>query len=213
MGCGVSMVVDGMTGVGKTSMMEILARKFNLRPYSEIFRDENDLLGKYYNHGKRWCFPMQISFMNNRYAQYKEACRLGNAIMDRSLYSDPIFANLYYKNGDMEPEEYFVYKSLFRNLVESLEPPGLVIYLDVSAEEAVRRIKKRGREDELKVADSYWYNLHEVYNQYYSKFKLSPILRIDVNHRDFVHNQADREAVVAMVNDIYLQCNHKKKIG
>lgn len=195
------MVVDGMTGVGKTSLLDVLVKELNLTPYIEIFRDENDLLGKYYTEGCRWCFPMQLSFLNNRYSQYKDACRLGNAIMDRSVYSDPIFAGMYYKTGDMEPEEYFVYKSIFRNLVESLEPPGLVIYLNVSAEEAIRRIKMRGREDELKMPLSYWRNLHDVYTEYYRNYKLSPLLKIDVDDMDFVNNSGDRAAIVKMVKE------------
>lgn len=199
--CGVSMVVDGMTGVGKTSLMNVLVKELSLKPYNEIFRDENDLLGKYYNDGSKWCFPMQLSFMNNRYGQYKEACELGNAVMDRSIYSDPIFASLYYKTGEMEPEEYFVYKSIFRTLVDSLDPPGLVVYLDVSAEEAIRRIKQRGREDELKMPQSYWKNLHEVYTEYYKNYQLSPLLRIDVNDKDFVNNASDRAPIVSVVRE------------
>lgn len=201
MNFGVSMVVDGMTGVGKTSLLDVLVKELNLTPYVEIFRDENDLLGKYYAEGRRWCFPMQLSFLNNRYSQYKDACRLGNAIMDRSVYSDPIFAGMYYKTGDIEPEEYFVYKSIFRNLVESLEPPGLIIYLDVSADEAIRRIKMRGREDELKMPLSYWRNLHEVYSEYYRNYKLSPLLKIDVDDMDFVNNSGDRAAILKIVKE------------
>ncbi len=199
MASGVKVVVDGMTGVGKTSLMELIVKEFGFTPYIEIFRDENDLLGKYYNEGRRWCFPMQLSFLNNRFAQYKEACQLGNAIMDRSIYSDPIFASLYHMTGDMEPEEYFVYRSIFRSLVESLEPPELVIYLNVSDEEAIRRIKKRGRDDELKMPLSYWRNLHEVYTEYYANYQLSPLLRINVEAMDFVNNPLDRKNILNTV--------------
>lgn len=200
---GVSLVIDGMTGVGKSSLLNIIVKEFELVPYEEIFRDENDLLGKFFTEGNRWCFPMQVSFMNNRYLQYKEACRLKNAVMDRSLYSDPIFASLYNKTGAMEPEEYFVYKSLFRSLVESLNPPELVVFLEVSAEEAIRRIIKRGREDELKVPESYWRNLHQVYTEYYDNYRLSPLLRIDVNEMDFVNNPQDTLKVVNIIRQQY----------
>jgi len=91
---------------------------------------------------------------------FSEACQMGNAIMDRSIYSDPIFARLYYETGDMEPEEYFIYQSLFGTLVESLDPPELVVYLDVSADEAVRRIQNRGREDEQLFYRYQQYTIH-----------------------------------------------------
>lgn len=200
---GVRVVVDGMTGVGKTSLMELMVEEFAFRPFIEIFRDENDLLGKYYNEGRRWCFPMQLSFLNNRYTQYKEACQLGNAIMDRSIYSDPIFASLYHKTGDMEPEEYFVYKSVFGTLVDSLEPPELVVYLEVSVDEAIRRIQLRGREDELKMPLSYWRNLHEVYTEYYNNYRLAPLLRINVEKMDFVNNREDRQIILKVIRDWY----------
>jgi len=210
MNYGVRVVVDGMTGVGKTSLMDVLVREFAFEPYLEIFRDENDLLGKYYNEGQRWCFPMQLSFLNNRYAQYREACGLGNAIMDRSIYSDPIFARLYFETGDMEPEEYFVYRSLFRTLVESLDPPELVVYLDVSADEAIRRIQQRGREDELKMPLSYWRKLHEVYTGYYNNYQLSPLLRINVEDMDFVNNQKDRKEILKTVKKWYKNTSVKE---
>ncbi len=194
-----TVVIDGMTGVGKTSLLKIVAQSFNLIPYEEIFRDENDLLGKFFTAGKEWCFPMQISFLNNRFIQYKEALKLGNVVMDRSIYSDPIFASFYYKSGDFKPEEYFVYKSLFNNLIESLEPPSIVIYLSVSAEEAIRRIKKRGRPDEIQVSDSYWRALHDEYSGYYKNYRLSPLLTIDVNSLDFVNNLSDQESIVKTV--------------
>ena len=203
MSYGVSMVIDGMTGVGKSSLLDILVDELDLRPVREIFRDENDLLGKFSNQGSRWCFPMQISFLNNRYGQYKEAGRLKNTIMDRSIYSDPIFADLYHSTGTMEPEEYFVYKSLFRSLVEALKPPRLVVYLDVSAEEAIKRIKQRGREDELKMPESYWRDLHQVYTQYYENYRLSPLLRVDVTGLDFVNNLKHRQSVIKLIKDWY----------
>ena len=193
---GVSIVVDGTTGVGKTSLIDILVARLDLKPYKEIFRDENNLLGKFFDEGNRWCFPMQISFLNNRYSQYQEACELKNAIMDRSIYSDPIFADLYHNTGDMQPEEFYVYKSLFHNLISSLDPPKLVIFLDVSADEAIRRVKLRGREDELKMPDSYWRKLHDVYSQYYDNYKASALLRINVDKLDFVKHEADCEFVI-----------------
>ncbi|MCW2277605.1 deoxynucleoside kinase [Heliophilum fasciatum] len=196
---GVSLVIDGMTGVGKTSLMDILVEKIEITPYREIFRDENDLLGKFFTQGNRWCFPMQVSFLNNRFNQYQEACTMTNALMDRSIFSDPIFADFYHRTGAMEPEEYFVYRSLFRTLVETLEPPKLVVYLDVSADEALRRIRMRGRADELQMPESYWRDLHSVYTEYYDNYQLSPLLRIDVSACDFVNDVKDRAAIVRQI--------------
>lgn len=204
---GVSIVIDGMTGVGKTSLVDILIKEFNFIPYKEIFRDENNLLGKYHVEGKEWCFPMQLSFLNNRYNQYKEASLLDNTIMDRSIYSDPIFASLYHKIGHLKPEEYIVYKEVYDSLVNSLKTPKLVICLEVSPHEAIKRIKARGRSDELCVHDSYWEGLHKVYNDYYSNYSLAPLLRINVNDYDFVNNKQDRNDILTLIKAWYKDNN------
>ena len=199
MGNGVSVVIDGTTGVGKTSLIDILTERFDLSAYKEIFRDEHNLLGKFFEVGNRWCFPMQISFLNNRYAQYLAASELKNTVMDRSIFSDPIFADFYRKTGDMLPEEHYVYQTLFHSLIATLNPPQLVIYLEVSADEAICRIRQRGRAEELKMPDSYWYMLHEVYSHYYDNYKSSALLKINVEKLDFIKREADRELLMDII--------------
>lgn len=206
---GVNIVVDGTTGVGKTSLIKVLTEEFELIAYNEIFRDDNNLLGRFFNEGNRWCFPMQVSFLNNRYMQYIEASNIQNSIMDRSIYSDPIFADMYLQDGNMSAEEHSVYKALFNSLASSLTPPGLVIYLDVTAEEAIRRINTRGREDELLMPEEYWKNLHECYTNYYRHYKSSSILTLDVTHLDYVNNKKDRDLVINQVSQFLKNCDLK----
>ncbi|HUW65974.1 MAG TPA: deoxynucleoside kinase, partial [Spirochaetia bacterium] len=62
----VQIVIDGMTGVGKTTLVEIVARKFDLVAFNEIFEDENQLLHKFFYDREKWAFPMQIGFLNHR---------------------------------------------------------------------------------------------------------------------------------------------------
>jgi len=119
----VQMVVDGMTGVGKTTLVDILARELDLTPFKEIFEDENNLLHKFFYDRERWCFPMQVNFLNHRFKQYKDATLLNSAVMDRSIYSDPVFAGMYREIGYLSPEEYNVYQSLLGNMLEHLTLP------------------------------------------------------------------------------------------
>lgn len=203
MSTGVNIVVDGTTGVGKTSLIQILSEEFCLITYNEIFRDDHNLLGRFFSEGSRWCFPMQISFLNNRYLQYTEASYTQNTIMDRSIFSDPIFANMYLNDGNMSAEEHSVYKALYDSLVSSLVPPKLIIFLDVTSDEAIRRIKTRGREDELLMPDEYWINLHEAYSTYYKNYTASPLLRIDVTDLDYVNEEIDRQSVLKIVSNAF----------
>jgi len=196
----VQIVVDGMTGVGKTTLVNILAKELDLKPFNEIFEDENKLLHKFFYDRERWCFPMQVNFLNHRFKQYKIASLLNSAVMDRSIYSDSIFANMYKEIGYLTPEEYNVYQSLLSNMLEHLTPPQLIVYLRVSVREAIRRIRKRGRPDELEVEDSYWKRLHSFYEKQYSNYKLTHLLLIEVDDLDFVKFKNHRAIIIDEVS-------------
>ncbi|MCL6479575.1 MAG: deoxynucleoside kinase [Peptococcaceae bacterium] len=196
----VQIVIDGMTGVGKTTLVEILAKELDLIPFNEIFEDENNLLHKFFHNRKRWAFPMQINFLNHRFRQYKKASLLNSAIMDRSIYSDKIFALMYREVGYFDPEEYNVYYDLLQNMLEHLSPPLLIVYLRVSAKEAIRRIRKRGRPDELEVEDSYWRKLCSFYDEAYENYE-GNLLIIDVDHLDFVKFKHHRAQIVDEIKE------------
>jgi len=195
----VQVVVDGMTGVGKTTLVNILAEELDLVPFTEIFEDENKLLHKFFHDRERWCFPMQINFLNHRFRQYKEATEMNCAIMDRSIYSDNIFARMYKEIGYMSVEEYNVYHSLLYNMLEHLAPPRLIVYLSVDAKEAIRRIRKRGRPDELEVEDGYWRKLHRFYEEHYRNYKLGNLLVVNANDLDFVKYRDHRGQILKTV--------------
>lgn len=196
---GVQIVVDGVTGVGKSSLVKIISEEFNLKPFSEMFEDENRLLNKFFHDRAKWAFPMQTNFLTNRFKQYRQAMKVGNAVMDRSIYSDRIFARMYLEYGYFKPEEYAVYKNLLDTMLEHVIPPRLLIYLQVDTDEAIRRIHKRGREDEIDVERQYWDNLNRFYEQNYREFDLHHLLAIKVDSLDYVHRPEDREFMVEKI--------------
>ena len=196
----VQIVVDGMTGVGKTTLVNILANELDLKPFTEIFEDENQLLHKFFHDRERWCFPMQVNFLNHRFKQYKTASLLNSAVMDRSIYSDHIFAEMYQEIGYLTREEYHVYQNLLGNMLEHLTPPQLIVYLRVSSQEAIRRIRKRGRHDELEVEDSYWKKLYSCYEKQYTHYTQTELLVIEANDLDFVKFKNHRSQIV---DDVY----------
>lgn len=196
---GVQIVVDGVTGVGKSSLVKIISEEFHLKPFSEMFEDENRLLNKFFHDRAKWAFPMQTNFLTNRFKQYRQAMKVGNAVMDRSIYSDKIFARMYLEYGYLKPEEYAVYKNLLDTMLEHVVPPRLLVYLQVDTDEAVRRIHKRGREDEVDVERQYWDNLNRFYENNYHDFDLHHLLAIKVDSLDYVHRPGDREFMVEKI--------------
>lgn len=187
----VEIVVDGVTGVGKSSLVNIICDEMGLKPFNEMFEDENRLLQKFFHDREKWAFAMQTNFLTNRFKQYQQAMKIGRAVMDRSIYSDRIFALMYLKHGYLGPEEYAVYNNLLHTLLEHVTPPKLMIYLQVSTDEAIRRIHRRGRPDEIEVERDYWDLLNQFYEKHYREFNLGQLLVLKVDHLDYVHKPDD----------------------
>jgi len=195
----VEIVVDGVTGVGKSSLVQIICEEMLLKPFSEMFEDENRLLQKFFHDREKWAFSMQTNFLTNRFKQYQQAMKVGKAVMDRSIYSDRIFALMYLKQGYLIPEEYAVYNNLLHTLLDTVTPPKLMIYLQVDTDEAIRRIHRRGREDEIEVEREYWDMLNQFYEKHYEKFDLGPLLTLKVDHLDYVHKPEDRKFIMGEI--------------
>ena len=195
-----AIIVDGPVGVGKTSLMEILIQEFGYKAFLEPVTD-NPLLDKFYYNRKRYAFPLQIFFLNRRFAMLKEAIGVKGSVMDRSIYGDVIFARLLSQGGDMEPEEYNLYEELLANMLEHVQAPKLMIYLQTSVGDMVKKIKKRGRDYEQVVELAYWERLNTEYEDYFQSYNVSPILVINVEGLDFVGNKEDRQQVIKLIKD------------
>lgn len=212
----VQVVVDGVTGVGKSSLVRIICQEMGLTPFNEMFEDENRLLHKFFNDREKWAFPMQTNFLTNRFKQYQEAMKIGQAVMDRSIYSDAIFARMYLENGYLNPEEYAVYNNLLHALLDHVVPPRLMVYLRVHTDEAIRRIHKRGRPDEVEVEREYWDMLNQYYDNNYKNFSMGKLLVIQVDDLDYVHKPEDRDYMVNRVRkalDIYDVTDNSSQIS
>lgn len=205
-----SIIIDGCVGVGKTSLMDILTKEFGYEAFSEPVTD-NPLLDKFYYNRKRYAFPLQIFFLNKRFAMLKEAASMDRTVMDRSIYGDVIFAKLLAEGGDMEKAEYSLYKELLTNMVEHIQPPKLMIYLQSSVDNIVKKIERRGRDYEQVVEREYWERLNTEYEDYFSQYNLSPLLVINTNDIDYVNVPKDREDIIKVIKDKLQEVEGVKK--
>lgn len=190
-------IVEGVVGVGKTTLMELLVAKGYI-PFREPVVD-NPILDKFYYDRKRYSFPLQVFFLNKRFEHIKRAENVENAVMDRSIYGDAIFAKLLHSNNEMSDEEHDIYVELLENMLEHVKKPKLIIYLESSVESAIKKINQRGRDYEQKVEEEYWVNLNKEYSDYFSQYELSPILKINVDNLDFKNNAFDQEYVMDLI--------------
>ncbi len=190
--------IDGVVGVGKSTLGEILSKEFDVPFYKEPVYD-NPLLDKFYHDKKTYSFSLQVFFLNKRFQMVEEASGTG-AIFDRSLYCDVIFANILNKSGDLSNEEFDLYKDLTNNMFEHLEEPKLTIYLETNVENAMKKIKERGRDYEQIVPKEYWESLNSNYREYFDSYN-GEVLKINVDNLDFRDNKEDREYVLKLIKE------------
>lgn len=206
-----TIVIDAVVGAGKTSYMEMLSEEMNIPCFQEPVED-NPLLDKFYYDRKRYAFPLQIYFLNRRFEMLKQASEAGKQrLMDRSIYGDMIFAKLLYDEGNMEEEEYLLYRDLLTNMLDHVEAPKLMIYLKIDTDSAIERIKKRGRDYEQIVERDYWENLNKEYEDYFSEYNLSPLLVIDAAKYDIVGNLKDRMEVLQIIRQKIIEVDNSSQ--
>lgn len=192
-------IVDGVVGSGKTTFMNLLKEELSLSGFEEPVTD-NPLLSKFYHDRKRYSFPLQVFFLNRRFRMLKDAAAMGeSSIMDRSIYGDVIFAKLLHEGGDMERDEFMLYQELLVNMLDHIESPKLMIYLQCDVDTAIQRIEKRGRDYEQIVERAYWERLNREYEAYFKEYNLSNLLVIDVKNYDLLENESDRREVMNLV--------------
>lgn len=186
-----TIIIDATVGAGKTVYMEMLSQELEIPSFLEPVED-NPLLDKFYHDRKRYAFPLQVYFLNRRFEMLKQAAALGKpTIMDRSIYGDMIFAKLLHEEGNMERDEFLLYRDLLTNMLDHVEAPKLMIYLKIDTDSAIGRIRKRGRDYEQIVEREYWENLNREYEAYFEEYNLSPLLVIDAAKYDIVGNPED----------------------
>lgn len=161
----VRIVVDGMTASGKSTLVNVLAAELKLRIMPEMFEDPFELLPRY-AYDPKWCLPMQLNFLITRYSQYMVAAEADDYILDRSIFSDKVYADLYHQMGHLDEDQYSSYVNLHNSLIRNTPKPECMIFLTCSFDEVMRRIHKRGREFEIHQGEQYWRALYQAYERH-----------------------------------------------
>lgn len=132
-------------------------------------------------------------FLNKRIEIIEEASKFNGCIMDRSIYGDYLFAKMHFKNGFMTEDEFSLYQSFWEKLISARTNPLLIIYLETSVDNAIRKIKERGRDFELGVEKEYWNSLNEEYSNFFNEYSDSVVLKINIDNMDIRDNKEDRD--------------------
>ena len=188
--------IDGPIGVGKTSLVELLARRFQgVKVLEDI---DNPFLPDFYKNRKGAAFQTQLFFLLSRYQQQREIAQIdlfsGLVVADYTFAKDKIFACL-----NLDDSELLIYDKLYSLLSESVTRPDLVIYLQGSLETCLKRVKKRNLSYEKSISTDYLRQLIEAYNYYFYHYEETPLLVVDTNEIDFVNRPEHFDDLVEQV--------------
>jgi deoxyadenosine/deoxycytidine kinase len=180
--------IEGVIGVGKTSLAKRLAEYHQARLVLEQFED-NPFLPKFYEDRGRYAFPTQMAFLASRFNQQQDLLNKDlfhqTSISDYMFEKDRIFARL-----NLKEDELALYDKIFNIMAGIAASPDLVIYLHASTDRLMENIRRRGRNYEQDLSRSYLQELNQAYNHFFYHYNKSPLITINTTEVDFVHNDS-----------------------
>ncbi|MCE7920158.1 MAG: deoxynucleoside kinase [Chloroflexi bacterium] len=180
--------IEGVIGVGKTTLARLLQPAFEAEALLEVF-EENPFLSDFYADRARYAFQTQIFFLLSRYRQQNNAVPHALAagkslIADYTFAKDALFAEINLKGDELE-----MYHKVHEALGEKIPKPDLVVYLQAATDTLMSRIALRDRPYERQMERAYIDELNAAYEDFFSKpYDHTPVLKMDTNDLNIVQN-------------------------
>ncbi|MFC1683714.1 deoxynucleoside kinase [Candidatus Zixiibacteriota bacterium] len=190
-------VIEGVIGVGKTSLAKLMAKQTDARLVLEEV-EENPFLEEFYRDPAHYAFQTQIFFLLSRYRQQMEFPQQDlfqqKTISDYLFDKDKIFAYI-----NLNEKELSLYERLWSFLHKDIPKPDLVIYLQANTETLMHRIRERNRPYERSMSPEYIQRLNEAYSYFFFHYTDSPLLVVNTAKIDFVHKPDDLEDLLEQI--------------
>ncbi|MDG1760549.1 MAG: 2-amino-4-hydroxy-6-hydroxymethyldihydropteridine diphosphokinase [Flavobacteriaceae bacterium] len=183
-------VVEGNIGSGKTTLSEMLADDLNAKLILERFAD-NPFLPKFYKNPERYSFPLEMSFLADRFQQFSEHLAQLDLFHNGFVADYHISKSLIFAKSTLADEEFQLYRTLFTIMTKDLKAPDLYVYLMQSPDQLLRNIKKRGRSYEKDIQELYLRKIHEGYMEYLKVHSDWKVIKVDCSDLDFVEHSED----------------------
>lgn len=199
--------VEGVIGVGKTTLCTMLAEPFSARLVLEQ-AEENPFLDRFYKERKSYAFQTQLWFLVSRFRQ------LSNAFVQADLFHPYTFADYMFAKDrifaavNLDDDELALYDTVASSLGKLIPRPDLVVFLQASTEVLLRRIAKRARPYEHSMDRHYLEALNEAYNHYFFHYTDCPVLIINTSDIDFVERPADLHLLVEQIVSVKQGVNY-----
>lgn len=192
--------IEGNIGAGKTTLSKMIGDDFNAKLVLERFAD-NPFLPKYYADMERYAFPLEMSFLADRYQQLSDDLAQFDLFKNFIVSDYYIFKSLIFAQVSLLKEEYVLYRRMFDIMYKEITKPDLYIYLYQSNERLIENIRSRGRDYEQNITSEYLEKIHQGYSNFIKTEQNLNTLIIDVSEYDFVNSKEDYAAIIKLMND------------
>ena len=191
--------IEGNIGAGKTTLATKIAEDCNAKTVLERFAD-NPFLPKFYKDQSRYAFPLEMSFLADRYQQLSDDLAQFDLFKDFVVADYHIFKSIIFAKVTLQEDEFRLYKTMFDIMYKDMPKPDLYVYLYQNTERLLANIKKRGRTYEQEIPAEYLEKINRGYLDYIKSQADLNVLIIDISDLDFVKKQQD---YVFILNEIH----------
>ncbi len=195
--------IEGNIGVGKTTLAKRIAEEHNGKLVLERFAD-NPFLPKFYEDQGRYAFPLEMSFLADRYQQFTDDTSQFDLFKNFMVSDYDIYKSLIFAQVTLQKDEFNLYRKLFNLMYREVRKPNIYVYLYQSTERLLENIKKRGRAYEQSIESDYLNRINKGYFDFFKSHPEQNTLIIDVGELDFVARNEDYDTVIDLIKDYAL---------
>jgi len=192
------LAIEGNIGAGKSTLAQKIAHNFNAKLVLERFAD-NPFLPKFYNDPNRYAFPLEMSFLADRYQQFMDDTSQFDIFKTFMVGDYDIFKSLIFAQITLQKEEFDLYRKVFNFMYNEVRKPDIYVYLYQNTERLLENIKNRGREYEQQIEASYFEKIHQGYLGFIKSHPKQKTLIIDLQKLDFVNQPKDYQAILELL--------------
>lgn len=191
--------IEGNIGTGKTSLAKMISNDFNGKPVFERFAD-NPFLPKFYSNKERFAFPLEMSFLADRFQQLSDDLAQYDLFKNFIVSDYYIFKSLIFAQITLQEDEYNLYRKIFNIMYKEVTKPDLYLYLYQNTDRLLENIKKRGRIYEQNIQASYLHKIEKGYGRFIKNQPNLNVLIIDISELDFVSNPKDYKKIIREIS-------------
>ena len=198
------LAIEGNIGAGKTTLAQKIAEEFKAKLILERFAD-NPFLPKFYKDQARYAFPLEMSFLADRFQQFTDDTSQFDLFKNFMVSDYDVFKSLIFAEITLQNEEFSLYKQLFNFMYKEVKKPDLYVYLYQDTQRLLENIKMRGRDYEQNIPPDYLDQINKGYLHYVKTYPHKNSLILDVSELDFVKNPSDYEVIISKIENQILE--------